>query len=148
MTDTKKKPWIKYLVLAALVLAAYFINVEVQTRLGQKAVAETGLPRHSFQEALAKAEAENKPVLANLSAIWCPTCRSLDKTIFVDETVRQRIADSYVYTRIDFESEEGQAFKERYGVNSFPTLLVLNPQGDALKQLPITTDPSLFAAQL
>ena len=143
-----KSPWLKYLVLAAVVVAAYFINVAVQTRLGEKALAETGLPHHSLDEAFAIAAATDKKVLAALSAIWCPTCRRLDKKIFSHPEVQSRIAQSYVFARIEFESEEGQAFKERYDVRSFPTLLVLDAQGSKRDELPVTFYPDEFISFL
>lgn len=140
----KKASWLKYLIVAAVVAAAYFINVEVQTRLGEKALAETGLERRSLEEALTTAKAENKLVLADLSAIWCPTCRSLDKKIFADPAVKSKINEKYVFARIEYESDAGEAFMERYDARSFPTLLVLNPSGEKLSELPITTIPEEF----
>lgn len=144
----KKKSWIKYLVLAAVLVAAYFINVEVQTRLGEKALAATGLESHSLPEALQTAAAQQKVVLANLSAIWCPTCRNLDKRVFSNERVKQRLSENYVVARIEYESPEGEAFKQRYDATTFPTLLVLAPSGDVLRELPVTTDPDEFLSFL
>lgn len=140
-----KKSWIKYPVIAAVIaVAAYFVNVEAQTRLGEKALAATGLEHHSLQDALQKAGAQQKLVLANLSAIWCPTCRALDKSVFSDDGVKQRLSENYVVARIEYESPEGEAFKQRYDATSFPTLLVLDPSGEALRELPVTTDPDAF----
>ncbi len=140
----KKSPWIKYAVFAAIVAAAYFINVEVQTRLGQSVLEEMTLERHSLPEALAQAKAENKLVLADMSAIWCPTCRSLDKHLFSNSEVQAAIEQKYVFARIEYESEEGEAFMEKYDVHSFPTLLVLTSNGEHIKELPITTYPEEF----
>ncbi len=140
----KKSPWIKYAVFAAIVIAAYFINVEVQTRLGQSVLEEMTLERHSLPEALAQAKAENKLVLADMSAIWCPTCRSLDKHLFSNPEVQAKINERYVFARIEYESEEGEAFMKKYDVHSFPTLLVLSPSGERIKELPITTFPEEF----
>ena len=143
-----KRPWIKYLLIAAAVAALYFINVEVQTRLGEKALAATGLETYSLDEAFAKARAENKLVLADLSAIWCPTCRNLDKQVFSDETVKEAIRRNYVFARIEFESDEGEAFQQRYDTRSFPSLLVLSPSGELVRELPVTTEPAAFISAL
>lgn len=148
MTEKKKLPILKYVIIAAAVAAAYFINVEVQTHFGEKALSATGLEIRSLDEALAVAKAENKVVLADLSAIWCPTCRNLDKHVFSNETVKTLIREKYVFARIEFETPEGEAFSKRYNARSFPTLLVLNATGQKLKELPITTDPIFFASQL
>lgn len=65
--------------VSALV-GAYFINVEVQSYLGRQATAATGLVSLSFDEALVKASAEQKLVLVAVSAVWCSTCRKLDRS--------------------------------------------------------------------
>ncbi len=140
----KKSSWLKYAIFAVVIAAAYFINVEVQTRLGQGVLDEMELERHSLPEAFAKAKAENKLVLADMSAIWCPTCRSLDKNVFSNPAVLAKINEKYVFARIEYESPEGEAFMETYNVRSFPTLLVLDSNGQKVKPLPVTTYPDEF----
>lgn len=140
----KKTSWIKYAIVAAVLVAAYFIYVEVQTRLGERVLAEMQLQRNSLPEAFGKAKAENKLVLADLSAIWCPTCRSIDKKIFSNPVVQKKIEEKYVFARIEYESEEGKRFQETYDTRVFPTLLVLDPDGKKLDELPVTTDPETF----
>ena len=130
MAEKKKLPIVKYAIFIAVILAAYFINVEVQTHFGEKALAEIGLQVRSLDEALAVAKQENKQVLADLSAIWCATCRSLDKRLFSDPSVVAAIEAKYVFARIEYESKEGEALMERYKVSGFPNLLVLDGKGD------------------
>ena len=144
MSEEKKTPLLKYGIFIAVIVAAYFINVEVQTRLGESVLEEMTLERHSLSEALTKAKAENKLVLADLSAIWCPTCRSLDKHVFSNQAVQNVINEKYVFARIEYESPEGEAFMERYDTRIFPTLLVLSPNGQKQRELPVTTDPAEF----
>lgn len=139
---------LKIAIVATIALAAYFINVEVQTRLGERARAETGLQSLPLDQALAEATKSNKLVLAELSAVWCPSCRALDKTIFADEAVKKRIESAFVFARIEYESPEGEAFMERYNARGFPTLLVLDPSGNVVRRLPNTTDPSAFLDSL
>ena len=55
---------------------------------------------------------------------------------------------NFVYTRIEFESPEGESFMQNYQVTGFPTLLILNAQGEKLVQLPINYAPSPFLATL
>ncbi|MDQ8185478.1 thioredoxin family protein [Pelagicoccus sp. SDUM812002] len=140
----KKKSWIKYLTVAVAIAAAYFINTEVQTRLGQSVLDEMQLERHSLPEALAKAKVENKLVLADMSAIWCPTCRSLDKNVFSNPKVQAKINENYVFARIEYESEEGESFMDTYDVRAFPTILILDPTGKRLKKIEYTSSPEEF----
>ncbi len=140
----KNLPWKSWAGVIALLAVAYFANVEIQSYLGREALNATGIEILPLDQALARAAAENKPVLANMSAIWCPTCRKLDSTVFSDPAVKQAIHRKYVFTRIEYESPEGKAFMEKYNVRGFPTLLVLDSTGKKLRQLPLTFEASEF----
>lgn len=142
------KSWLKFILLGIVLVGAYFLNVEIQTRLGEKALAAVPIEKHSLDQAFNKARAENKLVIADLSAIWCPTCRSLDKNLFSNPIVKEAIDQNYVFARIEYESPEGEAFQQIYNVRSFPTLLILAPSGTKIKELPVTTDPDEFIAEI
>ncbi len=135
-------------IIVALCLAAYFGQVEVNTYLGKRALAETGLEPLPLPEAFAKAKLENKQVLADLSAIWCPNCRKLDKHVLSQAEVKRAIAEKYVFARVEYESEDGQAFQKRYKVQGFPHLLVLDATGEVVRHLPLTFDPASFVQAL
>lgn len=82
-----------------------------------------------FDQALAKAKAENKLVFVDVGAYWCPPCHDLDERTFVDEKVAARLADKYVALHIDAEKGEGPELVERYHVQAYPTMLVLEATG-------------------
>jgi thiol:disulfide interchange protein len=86
--------------------------------------------------------------LADMSAIWCPSCRKLDKQVFSDEEVKTQLNQGFVYARIEFDSPEGTHFMQNYQVTGFPTLLVLNANGEKLVQLPIKYEPLAFLKTL
>ena len=134
--------------LAAAVGLAYFGNLKYQAHLGQKAIDSTGLNVSSLDEALALSEKSGKPVLANLSAIWCPSCRRLDYEVLSNEDVVQRIQSDYHYARVEYDSDEGKAFKERYKLSGFPNLIVLDENGNSLKHLPRSFSPDSFLSSL
>ena len=144
----KKPAWRTWLIFAAVLAGIYFGNTAVQTYLGKQALAQTGLELIDMNEALARARTENKLVLADMSAIWCPSCRKLDKQVLSNPAVKAAIARGYVFTRVEYESDEGRAFAKRYQVDGFPTLLVLDPQGELLRKLPLTFDPQHFISLL
>jgi len=131
-----------------LLVGAYFANVAIQSHLGRKALDRIGLTIYTLDEALILARYEANLVLADLSAIWCPTSRGFDKKVLYRESVRNAIADGYIFARIEYESKQGQAFRERYEVSGFPNLLILDADGNKLKHLHVTMDPEAFIAQL
>ena len=131
-----------------ILLVFYFVNVEVQSFFGRRAVEATGLQIHTLNDALTKSEKDNKLVFVDMSAIWCSACRTFDNRVLTNETVKRTINDGFVYSRIEYESEEGEAFMEKYQVSAYPTLMILNPQGDVVKHLNVTFSPGVFLRQL
>jgi thiol:disulfide interchange protein len=88
------KKWQTLLVIVLLVLVGIYANRLIQTHLGQQAIEQTGLKVLSLQQALDKAKLSNKLVLADMSdmsAVWCPTCRKLDKQVFSDDRVKAQL---------------------------------------------------------
>ena len=144
----KNKKWRIYGLFAVMLLAAYFINVEVQSYLGRRALTQSGLELHELEDAFPKARAESKLVLADLSAIWCPSCRTLDQKVFSDPNVKRAIHERFIFARVEYESEQGKAFQKKYNLSGFPNLLVLDPDGRVVKHLKVVFEPTQFLAQL
>ncbi|GAC1630254.1 MAG: hypothetical protein NVS9B10_22480 [Nevskia sp.] len=145
------RKWIKWLLVALIPVlgyGGYLAHTEWQTRLGQQALDSTQLEFKPLAQALAQAKAEGRPVLADFSAIWCPTCRAMHATVFTDAAVKEAITKGYILSRIDYESPEAPAFMDKYGVRGFPTLLVLDGDGRLLRRLPVSLDPATFRAEL
>lgn len=134
----------KWLIWLLLLICIYFANRELQSYWGQQTLNQTGLAVLSLPEALKKAQIEDKKVLADMSAIWCSTCRKLDKLVFSDQRVKRVINQHYVFARIEYDSSEGQDFMQKYGVYGFPTVLVLNAQGEKLQLLPLIFEPQSY----
>lgn len=151
MSNASRKPgsWLfKVFVFFGAIAAAYFINLEVQTRLGENARAATGLTPHSLEDALAQAKTEKKPVLVELSAVWCPSCRALDRNVLSVPEVAKAINAHYVFALIEYESETGEAFLKEHDLSGFPHLMLLKPDGTVQRPLAITYDPVEFLKEL
>ena len=136
------------IILAVFGLSAYFINVEVQSYFGRQALANTGLQRFTLDEAITKASSENKQILVDVAAIWCPTCRRLDREIFANENVRKAINEKFVFVRLEYESPEGTDFLQKHHTDGFPNLWILDNKGNTIRQLRVTFDESEFIKQL
>lgn len=89
----------------------------------------------SFQEALDKAADENKLVFLDCFTTWCGPCKWLDANTFKDKTVGDYFNEKFISIKIDMEKGEGKDLMKRYQVTAFPTLLLLDPQGNEVKRM-------------
>lgn len=135
-------------IIILLSVLGYYGNKTVQSYLGQQAIEETGLDLRTLEQALKVAKRSNKMVLADMSAIWCPSCRKLDKQVFSNEQVKSKIDQDFVYARVEYDSPAGERFMQDYQVTGFPTLLVISAEGEKLVQLPVSYQPEAFLVTL
>ncbi len=86
-----------------------------------------------------RAAAENRAILVNFSGSdWCGWCIRLDREVFRQEAFQTFAAESLVLVLIDFPrgiplpedlAERNQDLARRYGVQGFPTILLMRADG-------------------
>lgn len=86
----------------------------------------------TFQEALEKAKAENKPIFLDVYATWCGPCKMLKKHTFSDKQVGEYYNTNFINIAIDGETKEGRSLIKNFKIRSYPTLLILNSTGEKL----------------
>lgn len=71
-----------------------------------------------------------KPVMLDVYADWCASCKELETLTFADDRVRERLA-GLTLVRLDVtgNSAEDQAIMKRYGLFGPPALLFFHPEG-------------------
>ena len=79
------------------------------------------------QEAFSKAQAENKPVLLSISAVWCYWCHVMDETTYSDRDVVRLLTDKFIAIRVD--SDQRPDINARYNVGGWPTTAFLTDHG-------------------
>lgn len=92
-----------------------------------------------LEAALAKAEKENKMVLLDFTGSdWCPPCMALQREVFAKQRWQDFAEAHLVFVEVDFprgkelppeETRNNEALREKFGVEAFPTLLLLHPDG-------------------
>lgn len=135
-------------VVAVLFIGFLFIDRQMNTWLGQQALAASELNGQPLEVAMVMAGKTGKPVLANFSAIWCPACRTLEKNVLSDAGVIEEINSNFHYARLEYESETGQTHFPRYGVNAFPALKIIDANGNVIRSLVPVTDAGQLLSQL
>lgn len=83
----------------------------------------------TFDEALAKAKAENKLIFMDCYTSWCGPCKYMTETIFPQEKAGEFFNPKFVCVKFDMEKGEGPELAKRFGVRAYPTFLILRPDG-------------------
>ncbi|MBI9020744.1 MAG: thioredoxin family protein [Verrucomicrobia bacterium] len=110
----------------------------------QEAVATGNLWTEDYDAALAQAAAENKYVLVDFSGSdWCGWCIRLDKEVFSQGEFIDYAKENLILVLLDFPNSKpqtealrvkNQMLSEKYGIQGFPTVLILDPQGKVAKR--------------
>ena len=86
-------------------------------------------------EAFAKAQAEDKPILLDIGAVWCHWCHVMDRESYEDPLTARIINDHYIAVKVD--RDERPDVDTRYqaavasisGQGGWPLTAFLTPQG-------------------
>lgn len=97
-----------------------------------------------FEAAKALARAENKPILVDFTGSdWCIWCIKLRNEVFSKPVFQEYALNSLILLKVDFprkteQSPElkahNQALAEKYGIRGFPTILILDGDGQVIER--------------
>ena len=79
--------------------------------------------KNSFE----KAKKEDKPILLDLTAVWCHWCHVMDSTSYSDDEVAEIINRDFVPVKVYIDKRPD--IRERYNMGGFPSTVFLNPEG-------------------
>lgn len=82
-----------------------------------------------YAMALAKAEEQDKLVFVDFYTSWCAPCKELDKEVFHNDSIQQVLGGDFVLLRYDAENDTVFHLSKKHHVSSYPTGLILNPEG-------------------
>ncbi len=92
--------------------------------------AQTTFNDYSWKELLKKAETEEKLIFIDAYTDWCSWCKVMDKNTFSDSTVGALMNTRFVNTKLEMEkSKLGSQLAMKYGINMYPSFLILNSKG-------------------
>jgi protein disulfide-isomerase len=108
----------------------------------------------SFEAAREQALVSGKPILADFTGSdWCHWCVKLHDDVFAKEDFEVWARENVVLLELDFpqrsrQDSEIQAQNEKlaslYGIEGFPTVLLLDAQGNELARTGYQPDPAKF----
>lgn len=97
----------------------------------------------SWDAALVRAQAEQKPIAAVFYADWCIWCKRLEETTLSDGAVASFLAEQAVAIRLDVDGD-GEAVSEQFNVDGLPTVVFVNPDGSERGRIPGYLPPEGF----
>jgi thioredoxin-related protein len=90
---------------------------------------------HNYDEALANAKQDSKPIFVDCFADWCVWCHKLDKEVYTDPKF-EIFLQGFVPLRLNVEDHaDGSRVAASYGVDSLPSILILDGEGKLLNRI-------------
>ncbi len=82
------------------------------------------------ESAFQEAREQDKPILLDLSAVWCHWCHVMDETTYSDPEIIQILNDHFIPIRVD--NDQRPDVNRRYNLGGWPTTALLTPDGEIL----------------
>lgn len=96
--------------------------------------------RSSYRKAVDEANRDGKPLVVCVTASWCGPCRQMKQLTFNDSRVIELVQAQFVPYMID--ADEHPELVTGFGIEAYPTTLVIAPDLSILKRLPGFQSPS------
>lgn len=102
--------------------------------------------------ALATAKKEGKSVMLDFTGSdWCPPCIMMSKKVFSKKEFTEAASKNFVLVYVDFPKKDAKLSKkneplaEKYKIDTFPTIVLLDKNGKETDRFPATDHPTVDA---
>jgi protein disulfide-isomerase len=97
-----------------------------------------------FTQASQQAAQEHKYILLDFTGSdWCPWCIKMDKEVFSQSQFSDFALKNLILVKVDFprkaaqppaEKSQNKALAQKYGIEGFPTYILLDPSGKEVRR--------------
>lgn len=123
-----------------------FVILCATLTLAGTALADGDLTWRSHAEALPEAANQGKPVIIHFTADWCSWCTKMKEQTYTDPTVARLMREDFVLAMVD--SDHNPVLNWVYGVQSLPTIWIVDQEGRGITKISGYRDAPAFAKQL
>lgn len=108
------------------------------------AVAQVRFFEGPFDQALQKAQTEQKKVFVDFYTVWCGPCKLMSEKVFPDVAVGAYFNEKFISCQINAEDKAFAEWVRKYQVKAYPTLLILDASGNVLGRQEGALEPALL----
>lgn len=113
-------------------------EVSVSEQATVKGLAANGgisFEKMTLEKAKKQAKKDGKLIFIDCYTSWCGPCKRMAATTFQEDDVAKLFNKNFINLKIDIEKDEdGADVARRYRVRAYPTLLIINGDGELVKQ--------------
>jgi thioredoxin-related protein len=133
---------------ATLAVVAAIPHPEASTSASTTTSARTASAPswRAWDAGLAEAAKTGRPVLVDVYTDWCGWCKRMDRDVYSKPEMVDYLSHNWVVVRINAEANtlvhyQGHetteaAIAQQFGINSYPTTMMLKPSGEFLVNVP------------
>lgn len=103
---------------------------------------------NNWEKARDEAKQQKKYLFVDAYTDWCYWCKVMDKETFPDKEVIKFMGENFVSLKLEMEHNYGVNVARKYRVSSFPTFLILSPDGKLVRRLSGYLEVAPFLAEL
>lgn len=107
-----------------------------QSMYGDKVKADVKMDYvYTIEDAISKAQVENKPIFFNCFADWAIPCHSMNKLVFSDKKFCDWMNKNFVNLFIDVSLPENEHIVKRYNITFFAHYVILDKNGELIHRI-------------
>ncbi|MFB0909001.1 MAG: thioredoxin 1 [Spirosomataceae bacterium] len=89
----------------------------------------------SYDDFLREARKQDKVAILDFWASWCAPCKKMDKETFANAELAKHLNEKFLIYKVNVDTFDGMEIANRFGVESFPTVITLDSHGRFIDEL-------------